>query len=351
MQRKKSEYELKIADVEVGGDIHRVVLSGVALPDHLDTAFKAREFFIDEFDEFRYLLISPPYGHEDMCADVLFPSQHKDADFAYVIMECMGYPYLSGSNTMATVAALYEYGLVTPEKNGETELYLESPLGLVYTKAFIEDDKVQSVTMNADATYVLSENEIVHVPDIGDVTYSLVWSGAYFVMIEADTLGLKLDAGHIPAMKSKGKAIIETLEREFDVTHHEFGKIPPPGFIHFIGDYEQTGEARHQGHGATFGYPNTIWNCPTGTGTAARMALMKRRGQIGTGDMFENISATGNMFTGRVIREIRRGEYDAIEAEITARPFVLSTLDMHIDFENPLMTPYKNVRKILNGTE
>lgn len=349
MQRKKGEYELKIADVEVGGDIHRVVLSGVNLPAHLNTAFKAREFFMDECDAFRYLLISPPYGHEDMCVDVLLPSHNKGADYAYVIMECMGYPYLSGSNTMATVAALYEYGMVTPEQNGETALYLESPLGLVHTKAFIKDDKVQSVTMNGDAAYVISENETVHVPDIGDITYSLVWSGAYFVMIEAGTLGLKLDARYIPAMKSKGKAILETFLREFDHIHHEFGNIPPPGFIHYMGDYEKTGPDAHRGYGATFGYPNTLWNCPTGTGTGARMALMKRRGQIKTGDIFENISATGNMFSGRVIREMTRGEYNAIETEITARPFILTTLDMHIDFENPLMQPYKAVRKILKS--
>lgn len=349
MQPKDGVLDLDIADIDVGGDIHRIILNG-GLPGLCnrpgENAGHMRARIETEYDELRRLLITPPYGNEDMCVDFVFDSEHAEAAFGYVIMECMGYPYYSGSNTMATVAALLEYGYI-PMKNGEDTVRLEAPGGVVKARYQIEGSRICHITVDGGAAYVMAGAEKAAVPGYGTINYALVWSGAYYVLTDAAALGLAIDTAHIPQMKRCGQALLDTIAANFAHEHPQLGKIAAPGFVHFMGSCAQTGPRSYTGYGATYGYPDTVFSCPTGTGTSARMALMALNGQIEYDAVFENISAMGSAFIGTGLGHIRQGPYEALASEITAQPFVLSSTRMHIDFENPRMHQFVRLKDIL----
>lgn len=345
MRHKAHVLDLEVADVEVGGDVHRILLSGIRNPSDT-TALDSRERLLHDFDELRHLLISYPYGNEDMCADFVFDSRHAEAAHGYVIMESMGYPYYSGSNTIATVAALLEYGIV-PIRDGESEIALESPGGIVRARYEVADDLIRSVTVTGDSPYVISDGNRVDVPDVGPVDYALVWSGAYMLLVDAGALGLQCDADHVVQMKAVGRALTDAVARDFSYEHAKYGRIEAPRFVHFMDSFEKTGDRRYRGCGATYGYPATIYYCPTGTGTSARMVLALSRGEIEDDATFESVSAMGNRFVGRAKgREDAHG-HQALRTTITARPFVLATTRVHIDFDNPLMAGYQNLRTLM----
>lgn len=349
MRHKDKLHNLDIADIDVGGDVHRIILAGLHKSPG-KSALEIREMIMTEYDDLRPLLISPPYGHEDMCADILFVSDHPGASYGYVIMESMGYPYYSGSNTIATIAALLEYEIL-PFQGAAAEICLEAPGGLVTAQyATTGDGRIESVQVKGDPAYVISEHERTRVDGFGAIEYSLVWSGGYFIMIRAEDLGIQLTPSDIPRMKEIGFDLTETLIHEFQYEHPEYGKIDSPKFVHFMGDFEKTGPRKYRGQGATFGHPNTVWNCPTGTGTSARMALMLKQGKMEDNASLEYKSATGNIFTGHGIQTIERGNYTALQTAISARPYVLATTTLHIDFDNPLMRPYLKLKEIMAGT-
>ncbi len=344
MRARNGVWNLDIADVDVGGDVHRIVLSGIK-PQPGMSALAIRNRLAESYPELSNLLISYPYGHADMCADLVFKSAHPEADYGYVIMESMGYPYYSGSNTVATVAALLEYGFI-PMQEGETEIRLEPPSGLISARYTIQDGRIDHVVVNGGAAYVISRECRADVPGFGPVDYALVWSGAYFLMVDAGSLNIPLTSGGVPTMRKAGRAICDAVARDFSYEHQQFGRIEAPKFVHFMGAFERTGDKRYEGRGATYGYPDTVFYCPTGTGTSARMALMHAAGQFEEDAVFENVSAMDNRFTGQALGAERAGRYEALATDIKARPFVLSTTRLHVDFSNPLMQAFMPLREI-----
>jgi proline racemase len=58
------------------------------------------------------LLLEEPYGIPEMSVDLLVPATDPRAAAGYIIMEVMGYPIYSGSNTLCTATAVLESGIV-----------------------------------------------------------------------------------------------------------------------------------------------------------------------------------------------------------------------------------------------
>lgn len=334
-----------LADVDVGGDVHRIILRGIDHPAGL-SALDLRGLIMSEYDELRRMLLSHPYGTEDMCADLVFESADPRASYGYVVMECMGYPYFSGSNTMAVMAALVEYGLA-PGKDGASSIALEAPAGVVKGHYRIADGRIEQVTIEADPAYVIADKLRAEVPGIGEVDYALVWSGACFVMVEAAAFGMEIVPTHVEQMKQVGRAIIEAVRPTVSHSHPTIGPVDPPNFAHFMGPIERDEAMRYRGHGVTYGHPATIFYCPTGTGTAARMALETHREIMSVDAVFENTSAAGQTFIGRTLTAETRKGCRMIVTSISAKPFMLSTNCLHLDFQNPVLLPYARLTEIL----
>ena len=74
------------------------------------------------------LMLREPRGYPALCANVVLPPTHPDADAGYVIMEQVEYPGMSGTNTICVATVLLETGML-PMTEPITELALEAPAG------------------------------------------------------------------------------------------------------------------------------------------------------------------------------------------------------------------------------
>ena len=63
-------------------------------------------------DDLRQLLLNEPRGKSNLCMNLILPSSRAEADFGYVIMESDFYVPMSGTNTICTVTAALETGMV-----------------------------------------------------------------------------------------------------------------------------------------------------------------------------------------------------------------------------------------------
>lgn len=125
------ERVLDLIDTHSGGDVSRIVTSGIEPLPGKNVLEKAR-YLEREGDGLRRLLLSEPYGDPAMSVNLIVEPSHPEAVAGYIIMEAMGYPLYSGSNTICTATALLQSGMI-PAGEGLQEIVLESPAGFPAT--------------------------------------------------------------------------------------------------------------------------------------------------------------------------------------------------------------------------
>lgn len=324
-----------LVDMQSGGDVSRIITRGVG---HLPggSVLEKMRYIQEHGDGFRRLLLSEPYGDPYMSLDLIVEPAHPKAQAGYIIMEAMGYPLYSGSNTICTAAAVLQSGIV-PMEEGEQTLILESPAGLAHVTAFNQNGRTHSVTTRCEPAYVAARNEVVDVPHYGKVRYDLVWSGAYFVLVDATEQNFKIVADEMPAMAAFGHALVTAARPQVTQEHPELGAVGPLPFAHFMGPVDKVDDNGFRSRSATYVHPGVICRSPTGTGTSARMALMYEDGEIKDGQWLETVSPRGSSFVGTVLGPDTVAGYRAMNSTITGKAWTLARSEIVVDLDDPLV--------------
>jgi len=327
---------LDLIDTQAGGDVSRIVMGGVGeLPGH--TVREKAQFLQHHGDGLRRLLLSEPYGDPAMSVNLVVPPSHPEAQAGYIIMEAMGYPVYSGSNTICTATAVLESGRI-PLHNDEQAVVLESPAGLARVRASSRAGRVESVTTQGEPSYVADQDLSVQLPHYGRVGYDLVWSGGFYALVDAEALGFALTREECIQLAAFGDEFVRTVQPDFAYHHPELGDVGPLPFMHLMGPVEEVEEgAGFRAPSATYVHPGVICRSPTGTGTSARLALMMARGEIQTGQWLDTVSPRGNSFRGTVLGEARVGDQPGVHSNITGRARTLAHSQIVIDLDDPLV--------------
>lgn len=326
---------LDLIDMQSGGDVSRIVIGGVGnLPG--DSVRGQMNYLENHGDGLRRLLLSEPYGDPHMSVNLVTRACSPQAEAGYIIMEAMGYPMYSGSNTICTATAFMESGRVAV-REGEQPLVLESPAGLAHIKAFARNGRVESITTQGEPAFVAERDKVVSVPHFGEVSYDIIWSGAYFALVDATALGFALKREEETALAAFGDVFVRIVEPLFRQEHPDFGETTKLPFVHFCGPLEQHGSDGFTSPSATYVHPGVICRSPTGTGTSARLALMMNQGRIEPGQWLDTVSPRGSVFRGTVLGEARVGERKALHSHITGRARTLAHSKIVVDLDDPLV--------------
>lgn len=336
---------IELVDMQSGGDVSRIVTRGVG---HLPggSVLEQMRYIQSQGDGFRRWLLSEPYGDPFMSIDLIVPADNPVAQAGYIIMEAMGYPLYSGSNTICTATAILQNGIV-PMEEGEQLLVLESPAGLAYVTAHNRNGWVESITTKSEPAFVAERNLKADVPGFGTVAFDLVWSGAYYALVDATTLGFGLVADEMTALASFGHAFVEAARPAVTQSHPDLGHVGPLPFAHFMGPLESL-DGGYRSRSATYVHPGVICRSPTGTGTSARMALMYANGEIHDGQWLETISPRGTSFVGTVLGQAWVGQHSAMHSHITGKAWTIARSEVLLDLDDP-MVDVSDLEGILNS--
>ncbi|MDZ7714006.1 MAG: proline racemase family protein [Rhodovibrio sp.] len=176
---------------------------------------------------------------------------------------------------------------------------------------------------------------------MGEVGYDLMYTGGFYVLVDAEALGLELTWANEPALNDAAFRIMEAVRDGFTDVHPTLGDLGPPPFLHFMGPSKTRADGVIEGRCAAYGHPKVIWRCPTGTGTSARLARLHARGEADVGTRLASIAPTGNVFDGTITGTSRVGDTPAIRTEIAARPSIIARLQVQVDLDDPLVTAYR----------
>ena len=329
------ELTVQLMDTHAGGDVSRIVTGGIGpLPG--STVRAQMEYLRDGADGLRKLLLGEPYGIPEMSVDLLVPAADPRAAAGYIIMEVMGYPIYSGSNTICTATAVLETGIV-PKQEGAQRFLLESPAGLVHIEAMVRDGVVEAITCEGLPSYIHTHRAEVDVPGLGRIRYSVAYSGGFYALVDASELGFALTADEESDLARAAHAIVEAIRAASGYSHYALGDVGPLPFLHFMGPVERVAPGHYRSRSATYVHPGVICRSTTGTGTSARLALMHHEGKLQPGDRLETVSLRNTRFVGKFTGEERQGDYRVVKNTITGRGYVIARSDIVVNCDDPLV--------------
>lgn len=329
------QLSLSLMDTHAGGDVSRIVTGGVnALPGA--TVRAQMEYLRDEADDLRRLLLEEPNGIPEMSVDLLVPATDPKAAAGYIIMEVMGYPIYSGSNTICTATAVLEAGIVE-KREGTQRFMLEAPAGLVQIEARVENGVVEAITCEGLPSYIDTHDAQVEVPGIGRVRYHVAYSGGFYALVEAADLGFALTADEERTLADTAHRIIEAIRAERSFSHYSLGDVGPIPFLHFMGPVETVEPGFYRSRSATYVHPGVICRSTTGTGTSARLALMNHQGLIEPGDRLQTVSLRNTRFIGEFTSRGKAETTDVVNNTITGRSYVIARSEIIANSEDPMV--------------
>ncbi|GGK80793.1 proline racemase family protein [Ornithinimicrobium pekingense] len=337
---------IRLVDTHYGGDVSRVVLGGIPrVPG--DSVLAKRAWLGGDGDALRRLLLSPPYGEPAMCANVVVDPDLDGADAGYVIMEAMGYPFFSGSNSICVATALLESGYLAMGPPGRQVVHLQPPAGLVRAEVEHDGRHVHAVTVTCDTAWVLDRGRTAELPGFGTVTYDLVWSGCFYAVVDAEAHGFALSEPERPVLADLGMSLCLVASPDLELVHPTFGDTGPLAFVSLAGPLTEGGDGIEVAT-ATYVHPGVVCRCPTGTGTAAQLALLADDGVLGVGDRLTSISPTGSTMVGEIVG--RPGLHGRVgtTSTITGRAFTLGVTELVVNLDDDLGT--EGIWELLAGT-
>jgi proline racemase len=333
---------IQAVDAHAGGEHGRVIVGGV-LDVPGDSMFAKMQWLQANADDLRLRMLREPRGYPAANCNLILPPTRPEADAGYVIMEQVEYPGMSGTNTMCVVTVLLETGML-PMREPVTELTLETPAGLIAVNADCADGKVTAVTFRNVPAFATHLDAVVEVPELGSVTVDVAYGGMFYVIAEAAPFGLRLTPDEGRDIVRITEMIKAAANEQLPVAHPE-----QPGFAGItIG--QLSGPAHDPGNTmrnvVTVSTGLLDWNKPStwtgaidrspcGTGTCARMAVLRAKGRLALDEDFRHEGILGTVFTGRLVADTRVGEYRAVVPTLTGTAWITGFASYVVDPQDP----------------
>ncbi len=329
-------------DTHVCGEPGRVIVGGVLdVPGR--SMFEKMRFLRQDLDGLRKRMLREPRGYPAANCNLILPPTRKEADAGFVIMEQTEYPPMSGTNTIAVTTVLIETGMV-PCREPVTELVLESPAGLIPVKAEVEKGKVKTVTFQNVPAFVVHLDARIDVPTIGSVLVDVAYGGMFYVIADADALGIHLipeEAGEIVRI---GEMIKAAAQGQLDCVHPENPEIRGITIAQLSGAPARPGA--HRKNAVVVSTGKFDWNRPStwtgaldrspcGTGTCAKMATLHARRELDLHQDFLHEGILGTTFTGRLIETTTIGDRDAVVPTLSGTAWITGFSRYVLDPEDP----------------
>jgi proline racemase len=288
-----------------------------------------------------------------MYGAVILPPYRPDVDACLLFMHNAGYSTMCGHGVIAVTTALIEEGLF-PVSEPETTIRYEVPAGVVNATAIVRAQAsggylVEQVRFTNVPSYLAArslplqpDGVQLHGPaaEAGRLSVDLAFGGAYYGVVDAAQLGLRVVPEQASELRRAGAAITDLLRRDHSPIHPTDDDL---SFVYgtIIVDLDAAsspdGLARDAHvRNVTIFADAELDRSPCGSGTSALLAQLYGRGLIGPGQELVNARITGEHFVGRVEGETTLGAEPAVVTSVAGRAFVTGYGTLVVDERDPL---------------
>ena len=313
---------IRTIDAHVGGQPLRLIVEGVPRLSGRTMAHK-QEALRRQADALRRAIVHEPRGHADMTAALLTEPVTPGADAGLLFLHGEGFAALSGHGVIAAATIALERGLIV---TGGDTLTFDTAAGSVQARARVhvagERRRVDSVAMTLVPSYVASPGHSVRI-GTRDLRVDLAFGGELFALVDTEAIGIPLDVSRLPDLRRVGGSIRDAL----DVAGVVFTGAPNDPEAHL--------------RNVTILAGGAVDRSPSGTGTAAAMAVLDAMGLLPEGALFVNESLIGSLYRGRIVRRTQVGEIAAIIPEIEGAAWITGEHAFYLDEDDPLRDGFR----------
>ncbi|MGE5701047.1 MAG: proline racemase family protein [Clostridia bacterium] len=317
-------------DAHTGGEPLRIITGGIP-PLKGNTILERRAYFREHLDEIRRVLMYEPRGHHGMYGCVITPPVSEDADFGVLFMHNEGFSTMCGHGIIAVVTVAIETGYLHV-KGDNPRIVIDSPAGKIIAYAKCEGNEVRSVSFENVPSFVYAQDVPIELNG-RSFTVDISFGGAFYAVVDAKELGVKVEIEQLPHLQKWGKAIKEQIEARMSVVHP---LEPELHGIYGVIISDEPKKANSHLRNVTIFADEQIDRSPCGTGTAARVATLFQRKQLAQGENFVHEGIVNSQFVARVIEATKVGEFDAIIPSIEGKAFITGLHQFVVDPSDPL---------------
>jgi trans-L-3-hydroxyproline dehydratase len=331
---------ISVVGCHAEGEIGDVIVGGV-LPPAGATLFEQMERMRCDHDEVRRRLLCEPRGSVARHVNLLVPAIRDDCQVGAIIMEPTEYVPSSGSNLICITTVLLETGIVAMQEP-ETVVRIEVPGGPVRARATCRDGKCVVVEIENVPAFVDRLDASLEVAGVGTIDVDVAYGGMFYAIVDATRLGFRVVADEARELAILGEKVRHAAREQLEVVHPENPSIRGVSIVQLNRPFAGVGAVTTN---TCIVAPGRSDRSPTGTGTAARMAVLRARGLMQVGDSMIHASLIGSTFRGRILGDTRVGGRAAILPSIAGRGWITGLHQYLLDPQDPYPQGY-----LLNDT-
>jgi len=174
------------------------------------------------------------------------------------------------------------------------------------------------------------------VKGLGEVSMDIAFGGAFYVFVDAGKLGLKVIPEQTDELVKAGMEIKYKVMEMMEVVHPLepelrgiYGTIITEGV-----EGDESGMLVSKN--VTIFADGQIDRSPTGTGTAARVALLHKKGILKGGTVLQNKSIIDTVFEGQIKEFTKVERFDAVIPEVSGTAQIMGFNQFVLEPEDPL---------------
>ena len=323
-------------DSHTEGEATRLIVDGPGeIPG--STMTEKLNFYKAHYDRVRCLLTREPRGSREILAAQVTEAVTPEAAFGLIYMDARRYPYLCGHATIGAVVTLARTGALELAER-ENQVLVDTPSGIMDARARVSGGQVISVAINMVPSFVHALEQTLEVPGFGKVVVDLVCTGGYFAMVDADRLGIAPVMANKRQLIDLGMKIIDAANDQLEVIHPERPDVNTVDVTEFYTS-DHTGQSPW-GRGVVVYGENHMDRSPCGTGTAAKLALLRHKGQIRMHQPYRNLSPLDTAFDAELVEQTNIGPFDAWVTRIRGRAWITGCHQFVLDPADPFQEGY-----------
>jgi proline racemase len=327
---------IRTIDAHAAGAALRLIVDGFPSPRGR-TMVEKRVWLTRYADHLRRALVFEPRGHADMCAAILTEAVSPASHAGVVFMDHSGYGAMSGHGIIAVVTVALQRGLIV-QGDDSGSVILDTVAGTIRARANpTVERRVGSVSFLDVPSFVLHGGVVV---TIGNrrVRADVAYGGVFYAIVDGEAVGLPIDGAHVAELRRTGMAIAQAVENAHPVAHPADAALGGIAGTIFTGPPR---DARAALRNVTVFADGRVDRSPSGTGTAAVMAVLDAMGMLGSDVPFVQESLIGTFVTGRIAGRTTVGDYSAIVPEIEGSAWITGEHTFVIDEADPLKSGFR----------
>jgi len=330
-------HRIRTIDAHAAGEPLRLIVEGLPSPEGA-TMLEKRAWAQKHIDHLRRSVMLEPRGHADMYGALLTEPVTPGSLAGVLFMHNEGWSTMCGHGVIAVTTIAIERELAW---SGETTMTLDAPAGLIEVRPQVRSvegsRRVVSVAFKNVPSFVLEAGLLVKASG-RTVPVDVAFGGAFYAIVDAEAIGVPVDAARLPDLRRAGMEIKREVERLRQVVHPlDDGLKGIYGTIFTAPPHNPDAHLRN----VTIFADAEVDRSPCGTGTAAVMAVLSEMGVLMDDSAFVHESIVGTLFTGRIAGRMHVGELAAIIPEIEGSAWITGEHVFLIDGDDPLKAGFR----------